>query len=124
MINMAVILYADGTGKEVHPAKGDHFEIDELLQIVEGKLQMIPLPDGRIMTFNEEGGPDPEAGRADLPPNEQATALAGFSSNEGPLATLRGFGVEMPSYAVGPSGMAYIPGTVLVSTKQEVSWTD
>ncbi len=67
---------------------------------------------------------DTAAGRAGLPPNEQATALAGFPSNEGPLGTLRGLGVESPAYAVGPLGMAYIPGTVLVSTKQEVSWTD
>ena len=121
---MAEILYTDGTSKEVHPANGDHFEIEELMQIVEGQLQMIPLPDGRIMTFNEDGGPDAEAGRAGLPPNEQATALAGFPSNEGPLGTLRGLGVESPSYAVGPLDLAYIPGTVLVSTKQEVSWTD
>ena len=121
---MAVILYPDGTSKEVHPANGDHFEIEELMQIVEGPIQMIPLSDGRIMTFNEEGGPDAEAGRAGLPPNEQATALAGFPSNEGPFATLRGFGVESPSFAVGPGDLGYIPGTVLVSTKHEVSWTE
>jgi hypothetical protein len=124
-MNMALILYTDGTSKEVHPANGDHFEIEELMQIVEGQLEMIPLTDGRIMTFNEDGGPDAESGRAGLPPNEQATVLAGFSSsNAGPLGTLRGFGVEMPAYGVGPDGLAYIPGTVLVSTKQEVSWTD
>ena len=121
---MAVILYPDGTSKEVHPANGDHFEVEELMQIVEGPIQMIPLSDGRIMTFNEEGGPDAEAGRAGLPPNEQATALAGFPSNDGPLGTLRGLGVESQSYAVGPLDLAYIPGTVLVSTKQEVSWTE
>ncbi len=122
---MAVILYPDGTSKEVQPANGDHFEVEELVQLVEGPIQMIPLADGRIMTFNEEGGPDSEAGRAGLPPNEQATRLAGFSSsNKGPLGALRGFGVEMPGYAVGPGGLAYIPGTVLVSTKQEVQWTD
>ena len=123
-MNMAVILYTDGTSKEVHPANGDHFEIEELVQIVEGPIQMIPLSDGRIMTLNEEGGPDEEAGRAGLPANEQATALAGFASNEGPLGALRGFGVEMPGYAVGPGNLAYIPGTVVVSTKQEVEWTD
>src|SRR6266700_554985 len=76
-MNMALILYPDGTSKEVHPANGDHFEIEELVQIVEGTIQMIPLPDGRIMTLNEEGG------RVGLPPNEQATALAGFPFNEG-----------------------------------------
>ena len=121
---MALILYADGTSKKVHPANGDHFEIEELMQIVEGPIQMIPLSDGRIMTFNEEGGPDAEAGRAGLPPNEQATRLAGFPSNKGPLAALRGFGVETPAYTVGPDDLSYVPGTVLVSTKQEVSWTD
>ena len=121
---MAEILYPDGTSKEVHPANDNHFEIEELMQIVEGRLQMIPLPDGRIMTFNEDGGPDTAAGRAGLPPNEQATALAGFPSNEGPLAALRGLGVTPPSSYVGPLELAYIPGTVLVSTKQEVSWTE
>jgi hypothetical protein len=123
-MNMALILYPDGTSKEVYPANGDHFEIEELMQIVGGKIQMIPLPDGRIMTLNEEGRPDADAGVADLPRNEQATALAGFPFNEGPLATLRGLGVEPPSYVVGPGDLAYIPGTVLVSTKQEVSWTE
>jgi hypothetical protein len=123
-MNMALILYPDGTSKEVHPANGDHFEIEELVKIVEGTIQMIPLPDGRIMTLNEEGGPDADAGRVGLPPNEQATELAGLPFNEGPLATLRGLGVESPSYAVGPGDLAYIPGTVLVSTKQEVSWTE
>src|SRR5437667_12700013 len=73
-MKMAEILYPDGTSKEIHPANGDHFEIEELMQIVEGQIQMIPLPDGRIMTFNEDGGPDAEAGSAGLPPNEQATA--------------------------------------------------
>jgi hypothetical protein len=123
-MNMALILYPDGTSKEVHPANGDHFEYEELMQIVEGKIQMIPLPDGRIMTLNEEGRPDAEAGIAGLPCNEQASALAGFASHESPLATLRGLGVEPPSYSVGPIDLAYIPGTVLVSTKHEVSWTD
>jgi hypothetical protein len=122
--NMALILYPDGTSKEVHPANGDHFELEELTQIVGGMIQMIPLSDGRIMTLNEEGRPDAEAGVAGLPRNEQATALAGFPSTEGPLATLRGLGVEQPFYAVGPLDLAYIPGTVLVSTKYEVSWTE
>ena len=108
--NLALILYPDGTCKEVHPANDDYFEIEELMQIVEGTIQIIPLPDGRIMTLNEEDRPNAAAGRAGLPPNEQATALAGFPFNVGPLATLRGLGVESPSYAVGPGDLAYIPG--------------
>src|SRR5216117_3403537 len=43
---MALILYPDGTSKEVHPANGDHFEYEELTEIVEGTIEMIPLPDG------------------------------------------------------------------------------
>ena len=121
---MAVIFYADGTSKEVQPANGDHFEVEELVQLVEGPIQMIPLTDGRIMTFNEEGGPDAEAGRAGLPPNKEATRLAGFSSNVGPLGALRGFGVEMPGFGVGPGNLSYIPGTAVVSTKQEVQWEE
>ena len=121
---MALVLYPDGTSREVHPANGDHFEIEELMQIVEGPIEMIPLPDGRIMTLNAEGRPDTDAGFAGLPRNEQASALAGFPSDEGTLAPLRGLGVEQPSYAVGPIDLGYIPGTVLVSTKQEVSWTE
>ena len=121
---MALILYPDGTSKEVHPVNGDHFEFEELTQIVEGSIEMIPLPDGRIMTLNAEGRPDADAGIVGLPRNEQATALAGFPSNEGPLAALRGLGVEPPHYSVGPIELGYIPGTVLVSTKHEVSWTE
>lgn len=121
---MALILYPDGTSKEVHPANGHHFEYEELMQIVEGMIQMIPLPDGRILTLNAEGRPDAEARITGLPLNEQATALAGFPSTKGPLAALRGLGVEPPSYSVGPGGLAYIPGTVLVSTKHEVLWTE
>jgi len=121
---MALILYPDGTSKEVHPANGDHFEYEELMQIVEGLFQMIPLPDGRIMTLNAESRPGAEAGVAALPLNKQASALAGFSSTKGPLATLRGLGVEPPTYSVGPGDLPYIPGTVLVSTKHEVSWTE
>jgi len=121
---MALILYPDGTSKEVHPANGDHFEYEELTEIVEGTIEMIPLPDGRIMTLTAEGRPDVEAGIAGLPRNEQASVLAGFPSNEGPLAALRGLGVTPPSSYIGPSSLAYIPGTVLVSTKQEVSWTE
>ena len=121
---MAQILYPDGTSKEVHPVNGDHFEYEELTQIVEGRIEMIPLPDGRIMTLNAEGRPDLEAGMAGLPRNEQATVLAGFPSNKGPLATLRGLGVNPPYYYVGPTGPAYIPGTVLVSTKHEVLWDE
>src|SRR6266568_4674701 len=109
---MALILYPDGTSKEVHPANGDHFEYEELTEIVEGTIEMIPLPDGRIMTLTAEGRPDVEAG------------IAGLPSNEGPLAALRGLGVTPPSSYVGPLELAYIPGTVLVSTKQEVSWTE
>ena len=85
---------------------------------------MIPLPDGRIMTLTAEGRPDVEAGIAGLPRNEQASVLAGFPSNEGPLGALRGLGVNLPSAYVGPLRRASITGTVLVSTKQEVSWTD
>src|SRR5690242_21936479 len=121
---MAVILYTDGTSKEIQPANGDHFEVEELVQLVGGPVQLIPLADGRIMTFNDEGGPDEEAGRAGLPPNEEATKLAGFPSSEGPLGALRGFGVGVPGFAVGPGGLAYIPGTVVVSTREEVQWTD
>lgn len=121
---MALILYPDGTSREAHPANGDHFEYEELVQIVEGTVEMVPLSDGRIMTLNAEGRSETGAGVAGLLRNEQATALAGFPSHEGPLAALRGLGVEPPSYPVGPIDLAYIPGTVLVSTKQEVAWTE
>ena len=121
---MAEILYTDGTSKELQPENGKYFEVEELVGIVEGPVQMIPLGDGRIMTFNEEGGPDAESGRAGLPPNEEATSLAGFPSSGGPLGALRGFGVGMPGFAVGPGDLAYIPGTVVVSTREEVRWEE
>ena len=60
-----------------------------------------------------------------LPPYEQTTVLAGFLFNEWLLATLRGFGVELQAYVVRPLHLVYIPETtVLVSTKQEVSWIE
>ena len=91
---MALILYPDGTSKEVHPANGDHFEYEELTEIVEGTIEMIPLPDGRIMTLTAEGRPDVEAGIAGLPRNEQASVLAGFPSNE--VLSPRCEGWELP----------------------------
>ena len=84
---------APRTIKELLQPRAIRLRHRRLDQIVEGQLQMIPLSDGRIMTFNEDGGPDAKSGRAGLPPNEQATKLAGFSTNAGPLGALRGFAV-------------------------------
>jgi hypothetical protein len=40
--NMGLILYPDGTSKEVHPANGDHFEIEELMQNLDA-LAFLPM---------------------------------------------------------------------------------
>jgi len=67
---MATVYYANGETKEVQPANGTDFKLNEVRDIVEGYIEVVNLPDGRIMLINEEGKLE------GLPLNEAATKLA------------------------------------------------
>jgi hypothetical protein len=73
---MATIIKADGTTQEVSPANGTNFRLKEVQAIVGGLVQVLDLPDNRIMLINEEG-------KLDSPDrNEEATKLAGLPTPE------------------------------------------
>ncbi len=73
---MATVLYPDGTSREVSPANGTDFQLDELRAIVEGHIEIIPTRDGCILVLNEEGK------LLDLPRNDQAGALVDLMTPE------------------------------------------
>lgn len=73
---MATIIKADGTTQEVTPANGRNFRLKEVQAIVDGLVEVVDLPDGRIMLINEEGK------LIDLPRNAEATKLAGLPTPE------------------------------------------
>ena len=52
---MATLILPDGTEKEIVPNDGVSFKLEELQGLVEGYIEYIFLPDGRIMVINEEG---------------------------------------------------------------------
>ncbi|HLZ64356.1 MAG TPA: DUF3846 domain-containing protein [Ktedonosporobacter sp.] len=111
---MGLILYPDGTSKQVSPANGDNFRLPELQAIVGGHIELINTRDGRLMVLNDEGK------LLDLPRNEQATVLAGFASPAEVTKLL----LEHPDiiYIGDLSGEEtdYIAGTVLVCNQDEV----
>jgi hypothetical protein len=62
----------DGTVVEVKPSKGKHFNLQELQKFVGGYIELVYLPNNRIMVVNEEGKVD------GLPVNERATNMITF----------------------------------------------
>ena len=66
---MALLIRADGTEQEVHPANGKRFSLEELQGFVGGLVELIDVGEG-IMWINEEGK------LINLPYNEGATGLA------------------------------------------------
>ncbi len=82
---MALLIAPSGSVREIHPAHGvPCFTTGELHELVDGWLECIHLPDGRLMWINEEG------------------KLRGLPSN--PLATLLARSVLQPfDYIVGPA---------------------
>ena len=66
---MAKLIKVDGTIKEVVPENGKAFSLKELQKFIGRNIQMIFLPSGRELVFNEEGKLD------DLPENKEATKL-------------------------------------------------
>lgn len=69
-----MIYYANGETKEVQPANGVSFTLKEAQSIVGGLVEVVDLPDGRIMIINEEGK------LIGLDRNEAATKLAELPS--------------------------------------------
>ena len=68
----AVLVCPDGDFKEVKPAKGKQFKLEELQEMVEGYIEILPCNDGTMMVVNEE---DRLKG---LPINEIASSWIGY----------------------------------------------
>jgi hypothetical protein len=67
---MALLVLPSGESREIKPAQGNAFSVDELQQLIGGWIEPIQLPDSRFMGVNEEGK------SLNLPYNQQATELA------------------------------------------------
>ena len=67
---MACVLHIDGTQTTVTPASPPAFSLEELHALVGGWIEVVYLPDGRLMVIDEEGK------LKGYPRNEQATRLA------------------------------------------------
>lgn len=65
---MATLIRSNGVREEILPKSGV-FECSELQAAVGGYIDMLTLPDGRVVVLNDEGKLD------GLPPNEEATQL-------------------------------------------------
>jgi len=89
---MALLIAPSGSVREIHPEyEAASFTTSELHELVDGWLECVHLPDGRLMWINEEG------------------KLRGLPSN--PLATLLARSVLQP--------YDYIAGPAVVTTRQE-----
>ena len=64
-----VIYHQDGRMVETPPDNGEYFTFQELQFLVEGMVEIVPLPSGKIMICNEEGKIN------GLPKNEKATEI-------------------------------------------------
>lgn len=67
---MAVVIHVDGAQETVVPASPPAFALEELHALVGGWLEVVYLPDGRLMVIDEEGK------LKGYLRNEQATRLA------------------------------------------------
>lgn len=67
---MATVLYVNGTQGTIQPASPPAFSLEELHALVGGWIEVVYLPDGRLMVIDEEGK------LKGYPRNEQATRLA------------------------------------------------
>ena len=75
---MAVLLLAAGGAREVKPADGHEFTVQELNNLVGGYIEAYRLADGWIVC-NEDGQ------RLELPPNAAASAIWGLLGRRGPV---------------------------------------
>jgi hypothetical protein len=67
---MALLLLPSGESRQITSAQGKAFSVDELQHLVGGWIEMVKLPDGRLMCVNEDGKV------RNLAYNQQATKLA------------------------------------------------
>ena len=67
---MAILLHVDGTQTTVTPASPPVFSLEELHAMVGGWIEVVYLPDGRLLVIDEEGK------LKGYPRNEQATRFA------------------------------------------------
>lgn len=65
------ILRYDGESVETSPRNGKRYSLKELSNAVNGYVECVRLPDGRLMWVNEEGR------MLNLPVNTRASELAG-----------------------------------------------
>jgi Domain of unknown function (DUF3846) len=76
---MAFLINCDGSAREVLPDNGSDFSLKELQTLVGGYIQIIHLPDGRILGMDEEGK------RKQKPYNQVGTLLgqlAGIATHD------------------------------------------
>ena len=52
---MATLIKTDGTTKQVKPANGRYFTLEEKQHFVGGLIEFIPTREGNWLTINEEG---------------------------------------------------------------------
>lgn len=69
-----ILIFPDGTEREVTPANGKKFSLRELQGFVGGIIQYCKAKDGRDMVLNDEGK------LCALPINEEATKLYEYGS--------------------------------------------
>ncbi|MBV9709090.1 MAG: DUF3846 domain-containing protein [Chloroflexi bacterium] len=113
---MALIISPDGWTRQVQPRNGRNFQLDELQAVVQGYIELVHLPDNRIMVINEQGKVE------GLPRNEKATALADLPTpqeRKKAVEDARRRGVPV-FLAFDPNEEDYIAGTVLVCEQHEV----
>ena len=70
MVCMAVVVHVDGTQETIAPQTPPAFTLEELHALVGGWIEVVYLPDGRLLVIDEEGK------LKGYPRNEQATRLA------------------------------------------------
>lgn len=104
----------------IRPANGSDFDLYELYRYTNGgPIEIIALPDGRLMVCNEE------AKLSDLSENPRASVLAGFQSVGEVRAMLAASGGiviffgELPDDDNAPAD--YIAGDVLVCSSCELN---
>ncbi|MCK9459487.1 MAG: DUF3846 domain-containing protein [Proteobacteria bacterium] len=76
---MAILYKTDGTQETILPKSGKQFTLAEMQAAVDGYIEPLYLPDGRVLLVNEDGK------SRGFPYNELATfhgAMAGISMND------------------------------------------